>query len=400
MSLHTLKDSVKDNLKFIFSILFSFGFIISFAQDSTSFLKKHFEAHGYVKYMHTMSFTDLNYISADQLIHNRINTKTYLSNDLTLKVDFRNRIFYGDQVRLFPQNYKQLEQDNGWVDMSLLWLDESAIYGHTTIDRAYLDYNKGNLNIKLGRQRINWGINLAWNPNDLFNAYNFANFDYQERPGADALRVQYYTNGMNSIEFAGKMADSIPDMTFAGKYAFNTKGYDVQIIGGKYLTDATLGVGWAGNIKDAGFKGEATYFHPYENLSDTIGDVSASVSFDYLIKGGWYINVGGLYNSTGTNDKFNPLAPTIFTNITAKNLMPSKWSGMTQVSYQLSPLTSISLAGIYLVGMNAVFAMPSVGYSISENWNIDAIGQVYFVELNNKFQGAGNSVFLRLIYSF
>ena len=36
-------------------------------------------------------------------------------------------------------------------------------------------------------------MNLVWNPNDLFNAFSFVDFDYEERPGSDALRIQKYT---------------------------------------------------------------------------------------------------------------------------------------------------------------------------------------------------------------
>ena len=158
----------QSNLKLKFILFLTLVSTISFAQTDTSKtnIKDIIHVNGYVKYMQTASFADLNYISTDQLIHNRINTKAYINDNITLKLEFRNRIFYGDQVRLFPQNFQSLENDNGWLDMSFLWLQEPAMFGHTTIDRALLDYDKGNLNIKLGRQRINWGINTAWNPND------------------------------------------------------------------------------------------------------------------------------------------------------------------------------------------------------------------------------------------
>ena len=357
------------------------------------------EIHGYVKYMNTNSFSTLDYILSDQLIHNRINTKINLGNNISGKFEFRNRVFYGDQVRINPLSYESLENDNGWLDMSFLWLKKPAIFGHTTIDRAFLDYDNGKFNIRLGRQRINWGINTAWNPNDLFNAYNFADFDYEERPGADALRVQYFTNSMNSIDFAAKMADSIPDITVAGKYGFNTLGYDFQILAGKYLTDATIGVGWAGNIKNTGFKGESTYFHPYNNFNDTSGQISTSISFDYLFKDGWYVSLGGLYNSSGINS-INLQNPTLFGNITAKTLMPNKYSAMNTVAYQLSPISSVNLSSIYAFGINAFFIMPGISYSIHQNWEVYGVGQIYFIDLNNQFLNAGNSVFLRMKYSF
>ena len=55
------------------------------------------------------------------------------------------------------------------------------------------------MGLRIGRQRINWGVNLAWNPNDLFNAYSLIDFDYQERPGSDAIRFQYYMGDLSVL---------------------------------------------------------------------------------------------------------------------------------------------------------------------------------------------------------
>ena len=63
--------------------------------------------------------------------------------------------------------------------------------------------------LTLGRQRINWGVNLAFNPNDLFNAYSLIDFDYQERPGSDAIRFQYFTNELSSFETAVQFGKSL-----------------------------------------------------------------------------------------------------------------------------------------------------------------------------------------------
>lgn len=41
---------------------------------------------------------------------------------------------------------------------------------------------------------------MAWNPNDWFNTYNYFDFDYEERPGTDAIRVRvYFKDGMSSL---------------------------------------------------------------------------------------------------------------------------------------------------------------------------------------------------------
>ena len=62
----------------------------------------------------------------------------------------------------------------------------------------------GNFRQGSDRQRINWGQTLVWNPNDIFNAYSYFDFDYIERPGSDAIRLQYYPDYSSAIEMAVK----------------------------------------------------------------------------------------------------------------------------------------------------------------------------------------------------
>ncbi|MFN4881116.1 MAG: hypothetical protein ACK5IO_03630, partial [Bacteroidota bacterium] len=45
-------------------------------------------------------------------------------------------------------------------------------------------------------------------------------------------------------------------------YRFNQRNYDFQCFGGILNTDITAGFGWAGNIRNAGFKGETTLLYP------------------------------------------------------------------------------------------------------------------------------------------
>ncbi|MCK7542259.1 MAG: hypothetical protein MZV63_70990 [Marinilabiliales bacterium] len=64
---------------------------------------------------------------------------------------------------------------------------------NTFIDRASVDFTAGTLQVSAGRQRINWSQALVWNPNDIFNTYSSFDFDYMERPGSDAVRVDLLT---------------------------------------------------------------------------------------------------------------------------------------------------------------------------------------------------------------
>ena len=153
----------------------------------------NFSVNGYIKYL--PSYLDYNLkpnklippsmleSQKIHLIHNRINLRGYYGNNFSLGFEFRNRMMFGD--------IQTIQSDGGLVDMSFYIFNEKNFILHSMIDRLWIKYQKNKLEISLGRQRVNWGINTIWNSNDLFNAYNFIDFDYVERPGSDVLRVIY-----------------------------------------------------------------------------------------------------------------------------------------------------------------------------------------------------------------
>ena len=147
----------------------------------------------------------------------------------------------------------------------------------------------------------------------MFNAYSFFDFDYEERPGADALRIQYYTSGNSSVETAINYTDNWDDNTIALKYNFHKYNYDFQILAAKYIQDYTLGLGWEGAIKNIGIKGEFSYFIPQKNTNEKDSSLVGAISFDYYFKNGIATNLGTLYNSAGVTDR-NTIELDGFTN--------------------------------------------------------------------------------------
>jgi hypothetical protein len=311
---------------------------------------------GYVKNMQTVIFFNDSYpdlqqggfvdtVFLDELIHHRLNLNWYIGEKFTLKAGMRNRLFLGDLVRSTP-DYGRVtdEASNDFFDLSILPIDQPSVVMHSVLDRLYLEYSSGNWEVRLGRQRVNWGINTVWNPNDIFNAFAFTDFDYEERPGSDAVRVKYYTGISSSVEIAAKAADHINKAVIAGMWKFNKWDYDFQVLGGYAMDDLVLGVGWAGNLKNAGFKGEISWFTPL-NDDDRDDAFAATIGVDYSFANSLYLNGGALYNSMGFSKGD---ASTLFSfELSAKNLYPYKWAFFGQVNYPFTPLLNGGMAVIY-----------------------------------------------------
>ena len=358
----------------------------------------NFSVNGYVKYL--PSYLDYNLkpnklippsmleSQKIHLIHNRINLRGYYGNNFSLGFEFRNRMMFGD--------LQTIQSDNGLVDMSFYIFNEKNFILHSMIDRLWIKYQKNKLEISLGRQRVNWGINTIWNSNDLFNAYNFIDFDYVERPGSDVLRIIYSGDNLSSFEFI-YMPNKSGRNIYAGMYKLNKIGYDFQFLAANYFDDLVLGGGWAGNIKKAGFKGELSYFIN-NNFNNTL---SLSTSLDYSFKNGYYLLASYLHNSQGSS------SPGLlnFINITdnvlsPKNLMPSKNSYLLQISKSISPPLNSSLTIMYGSGINFLFLSPNISYDINDKFDIGVIGQLFFMEDSGSLTNLLRGIYLQMRFSF
>ncbi len=372
------------------------------AQDQVeSKWKDKISFSGYLRYMNSSSVINSDSTITDNLIHNRLRIKLDFNSRFNAVVEMRNRAFFGQATKINPNLGNILNNDMGELDLSFVPYDQKKLVIHSIFDRAFIRYSSDKWEFRIGRQRINWGVNLAWNPNDLFNAYSLIDFDYQERLGVDALRIQYYIGEMSTIELSAQPGASIDESIFAGLWKFNLNGTDFQFLFGNYYEDVTLGFGLATNIKNAGVTLESAYFNP-KNNSKTSEGLSTSFSVDYSTKSGIYFNSSFLFNSLGSTKKStdNNLFGSFLTDISAKRLMPSKLTYFTQVSGNFTPAINGSTTIFYMKGEEMLLIMPSITYEFKENLDTMLLAQLIYNQIDSNFNSMGVGFFLRFAYNF
>lgn len=363
------------------------------AQDSLS-KKDNWSIAGYIKDMEWVRFDkDFKNAQATNLVHNRINIKWKPSDKFNARMEVRNRFFWGDDVRLIPNFKEQVKNQYEAVNLSVNWINNRSILLNSNIERLYIEQRGEKWNIRAGRQRINWGINNTWNPNDLFNTYNFLDFDYEERPGSDALKLQYITDSLSNIEIALAATNDKPIAVV--KYATNFRNYDLQWIIGSYQEIFTAGFGWAGSIADVGFKGEAQY---YADRNDSISQINIAVEGDYVFENGLYLSLGVLFNEEGFNKPSLDFSKFIFQS-SPRNLMPSKWNLLAATSKEFTPLFTGSMNVVYSPKVNMLILFPSFRYNLHPNIDLDLIWQSFFMEMD-RFSGISHTGYLRVKWSF
>jgi hypothetical protein len=358
----------------------------------------HFELNGYLTTMQSATFDSISgQATFDNILHNRLNFKAYAGNYLTVTAEFRNRLFTGDIAKTGKSYSEMIGADPGWADMSWNILEEKSFFLNTTIDRLSVDFNYQKLQVRIGRQRINWGQTLVWNPNDIFNAYSFFDFDYVERPGSDAVRIQYYPGSSSAVEAAMKV-NSVNKITAAGLWRFNRSGYDIQFLWGySNGSDLVAGAGWSGSIGSMSFRGEGTWFHPAEGYADTSGTVIITAGLEKLFSDNSSAQIQLMYCNSPL--KINDFSSFYSGNLSAKDLAFSKFTAFGQFTWAATPLLNMGISAMWFPGLKGYFAGPSIDYSLAENLDFSVIWQ-HFSSIMNESPAKVSIAFLRIKLSF
>lgn len=411
--------------KLFIALVVIFPFCVNAQTDSVKTEKLEMKA--YVNFTQTTLLSDA--LSTDNLWHNRINAKYYFTDKLNLVIEGRNRLYYGASASDAVYSADGLNKRKGFFDLSFAAGQDSSWTAACTIDRLYLDYTYKKLQLTIGRQRINWGRTVAMNPNDIFNAASYFDVDYLEQAGSDAVRMQYYIGVDSKLELAAKLG-SDDKLTAAALYKTNKFGYDFQFMGG-LMNDEDIvgGLGWEGYIRSFSFRGEGTYFQPKENFADTGGVVLFSVGTDYM-RNKFMLQAEFVYSGyaakNSLEDQLEEVAamyefyygssldfgayleenPATFTAVSSgggeQNAKTIAFDAMTlfvNASYQLTPLITSSLSGMYFIDNSGYFISPTVEASLSQNIDFSLIGQYFNIALLDERYSVP-VIYWRVKYSF
>ena len=356
--------------------------------------------NGYLSNMQSVMFEDIEeQWMADNLFHNRLNFSSSLLNSLDFSLEMRNRLMYGETVKYTPGYADMIDQDHGWLDLSWNLGESSSYILNSSIDRAYVDITLGKLQATIGRQRINWGMNFVWNPNDIFNSYSFFDFDYIERPGSDAIRLQYYVNSTSSAEVVAKI-NSNEEWSIAGLVRVNVLGADFQLLTGILdEKEYVIGAGISRYIGPVSISGEITYLDPKNEIPDlepaTIGGLSLSYNTPFNL----FMQFEYLFNSAVENSGLSNFSDFYFRNLTLRDLSIAPHTFFTNLSYPVTPLLNLGISGMFFPKLKGFYIGPSVDLSLRNDLDLSFFMQYFeisFAELDQKV----NMGFLRLKWSF
>jgi hypothetical protein len=265
-----------------------------------------------------------------------------------------------------------------WLDLDWRVASDSRFTLDQRLFRAFATYYAGKAQITVGRQRIAWGTGFAWNPTDLFNPFNPAAIELDEKSGIDAVHLSLATGDFSHLEAAYAPSSDRAASSAAAKLVSHRGEYDFSVMGGYFRDDWVVGGDFAGYVGDAGLKGEAALTFP----QDGNAYVRLTLTLDRSFRGDYYAFVEYYLNGQGTTDKseydFRQL-------LTGNVFNVARDYAAVSVSKAVTPLFTASVYALVNIDDQSALVGPSMTYSLRENMELG--GAVYL------FAGKGDTEF-------
>ena len=334
-------------------------------------------AGGYVKNM-VMHAEFGGYSSFTDEIQGRLNTAWYYGDAFSAAIEGRVIVVVPNNNSIVPLLFSSVNSENTYNRPAIL-----------DVDRAWLRYTNGPVQITAGEQRIAWGTNLVWNVIDIFNPYNVLDFDYEERPAALAVRAQIFTGALTNVDVVWQPVPLTqfgvtPPRSIAAQFTTSIARYDVHVMAAKFDgawaggTAWVGGVAWAGDICGAGFRGEAKYEYGLgEQVKDSIyyyrwdqtlrqRAFNAALSLDYTFPSSLYLHLEAKYINLSRD-------PGGFSS----SAYYPRWSNFFEVAYNISPLVRGDAIAIAYPDDGSFVVMPGVTWSVVTDIDLTFLAMRY-----------------------
>ncbi len=250
--------------------------------------------------------------------------------------------------------------------------------------------------ISIGRQYISWGVGRVWQPTDLFNPINPANFSKVEKDGADAISGKLYLGSFSDFDILVNFSNNFKNVNFGGRIRTNISENDLAAIVGKFDQNIVLGASLAGNVFKSGIRAEGIY-----SISDRkdYNYIRGIIGIDYQFTEKLYTALEYQHNGSGTTDKFE--YPKYFEKLFKGEIQNIGCNYLAAIAtYQLSSLFTSNFTSIINFNDLSTIILLSTRYEFLQSFYLSA-GILYtFGEKFTEYWYYNDAVYLTFEYYF
>lgn len=312
------------------------------------------------------------------------------------KIEYDHELLVGGLVRDPVYQASKLLPGRTLIDASA-WISESgSIDWHHTLYRGWLQYDKGPVQLTIGRQRVAWGSGRFWNPTDRFNPVSPIALEQDQKLGVDAANLiwRYSGSGQLQLVVAPGRASQQAERKAALRWRDTFDEFDVALLAAKVGNEDVGGLDVTGNLFDGGIRLEVMHAKPAAGS----GYTQLSTGYDYtwageeLFVNGLYMAVEYFYNS----------APDLLGISASSDRLRSKqtslWAG--QLGYDITPLIRAGVTWIGDFAGSSHFVIPQLSWSATSSLDLALFAQLPSGGDGGEFSGLHELYAVRLDWYF
>lgn len=228
----------------------------------------------------------------------RVEAKGDLTPGLALDLQYDNEVLLGSYLDTAEFRALKDSVPPQYWRAAANYLERGDVYGRHRLYRAAVTLTCGNVDLKLGRQRIAWGTGRFWSPLDILNPVNPLALEREERVGVDAALLE---TKLGPLSRASLVYAPSPDRGPASRvmqWHGNAAGVDGSLLAGRLRGLEIAGMDVAGQIGDLGVRAEAARLNP--DGGPTFNRWMAGA--DYAFATGLTLSAELYYNGAGSRD--------------------------------------------------------------------------------------------------
>ncbi len=292
--------------------------------------------------------------------------------------------FFDDGV---PEDDRRLFDLTGQLDEG-----NNRIWYHR-LDRIFLSWRSGPVDIRAGRQAVTWGNGLVFNPMDLFNPFSPTDVVRDYKTGDDLLSVEINGTSRNlHLLYVPRRnpADhkiSWDHSSLAAKYHFYLAGLEMDLMAGKHYRDMVVGTGLTGYLGPAAWRLDSVLTIPddddalWSGEKDHRADLSLIANIDrswFWFKKNWYGFLELYYNGLMSDDYARDTAlPYITERLKRGDLYNlGKLYATAMIQFEVHPLVNLYLTAIVNVNDPSGVLLPRLIYDITQNGQVTLGGSL------------------------
>jgi hypothetical protein len=228
----------------------------------------------------------------------RVEAKGDLAPGLALDLQYDNEVLLGSYLNTAEFRVVKDRVGPQYWRAHANYIERGDVYGRHRLYRASVTLTRGDVDLKLGRQRIAWGTGRFWSPQDILNPVSPLALEREERVGVDAALLEAKLGPLSRASLVYAPAPDRGSPSRAVQWHGNAGGVDTSLVAGRLVGLDIVGMDLASQIGDAGIRGEVARLRP-----------SGGPAFNRLMAGADYAFANGLtlsaelyYNGAGSRD--------------------------------------------------------------------------------------------------